>query len=235
MGTLWFIRHGQACFGADEYDALSETGYRQSNALGRYFARAGIAFDAVYSGSMKRQTETARQAMAAANHGEPMAGPTILSEFNEYDFVAIIKSQLPALVRETPGLAEKSKNIFKDDATFVELFSMIFQRWIAGTHDIPGAETFEAYKDRIQQGVTKVIQDNGTGGNTAVFTSGGVIGVLVQRVLDLSLETTMETGWQICNASISRFRMTEKGLVMAGFNSIAHLEIEGQQNLITYR
>ncbi|MCP4119052.1 MAG: histidine phosphatase family protein [Desulfobacteraceae bacterium] len=235
MGTLWFIRHGQACFGADEYDALSKTGYRQANALGRYFASAGIAFDAVYSGSMKRQTETARQAMAAASHGEPMAGPIILNEFNEYDFMAIIKSQLPAMVNEKPGLAEKSKNIFKDDATFVELFSIIFQRWISGTHDIPGAETFEAYKARIQQGVTRVIRDNGSGGNTAVFTSGGVIGVLVQRALNLSIDITMETGWQICNASISRFRIKEKGLVMAGFNSITHLEIEGKQDLITYR
>lgn len=235
MGTLWFIRHGQACFGADDYDDLSKTGCRQANALGRYFARAGIAFNAVYSGSMKRQTETAKQAMAAANHGEPMAGPTILEEFNEYDFMAIIRSQLPSMVREDPCLAERSKNIFKDDATFVELFSLIFQRWIAGTHDIPGAETFEAYKGRIEQGVAKVIQENGSAGNTAVFTSGGVIGVLVQMVLNLSLEVTMETGWQICNASISRFRVKENRLVMAGFNSIAHLEIEGHQNLITYR
>ncbi len=235
MGTLWFIRHGQACFGADEYDALSENGCRQAQALGRYFARAGIAFDAVYSGSMKRQTETAKHAMAAANHGAPMAGPTILKEFNEYDFVAIIKSQLPAMVRENPSMEERSKNIFKDDATFVELFSLIFQRWIAGTHDIPGAETFKAYKDRIEQGIAKVIRDNGSLGNTAVFTSGGVIGVLVQTVLNLSLDITMETGWQICNASISRFQVKEDRLVMAGFNSIAHLEIEDNQNLITYR
>ncbi len=235
MGTLWFIRHGQACFGASEYDALSENGCRQAKALGRYFARAGIAFDAVYSGSMQRQTDTAKHAMAAANHGDPMAGPTILSEFNEYDFVAIIKSQLPAMVRENPDMAERSKNIFKDDATFVELFSIIFQRWISGRHDIPGAETFEAYKGRIQQGLARVIRDNGSAGNTAVFTSGGVIGVLVQMVLNLSLETTMETGWQICNASISRFQVKKDRLVMAGFNSIAHLEIEGNQNLITYR
>ena len=44
MGTLYLVRHGQASFGADDYDLLSELGQRQCAQLGALFprARAGV-------------------------------------------------------------------------------------------------------------------------------------------------------------------------------------------------
>jgi broad specificity phosphatase PhoE len=42
MGTLYLVRHGQASFGADDYDQLSELGRRQSVRLGEYLARQGL-------------------------------------------------------------------------------------------------------------------------------------------------------------------------------------------------
>jgi broad specificity phosphatase PhoE len=240
MGTIWLIRHGQACFGADEYDVLSTTGFRQAEALGRYFARSKTGFDAVYTGTLKRQADTARRAMAlACNASSPTRQspwePAILPEFNEYDFMAIINSQLPALVAEDPSFREKSQKIFTDDATFVALFSILFKRWTSGQYDIPGAETFEQYRTRIHRGISRIIAENGTGRQIAVFTSGGVIAVMVQRALNLSMAVTMEMGWQICNASITRFVYDENKLTMAGFNSVAHLRMDPDQDLITYR
>lgn len=240
MGAIWLIRHGQACFGADEYDALSATGFRQAQALGRYFARSKITFDAVYTGSMKRQTDTAKRAMAyTCNEPTPIRQspwvPAILPEFNEYDFMAIINSQLPSLVAEDPTFREKSKKIFTDDATFVALFGLVFKRWASGRYDIPGAETFEQYKNRIYRGISRIIAENGTDRQIAVFTSGGVIAVMVQKALNLSMAITMETGWQICNASISRLIYDEKKLTLNGFNSVAHLRMDPDQDLITYR
>jgi broad specificity phosphatase PhoE len=38
MGNLYLVRHGQASFGAADYDQLSELGQRQSVRLGEYFA-----------------------------------------------------------------------------------------------------------------------------------------------------------------------------------------------------
>jgi len=35
MGVVLLVRHGQASFGADDYDVLSETGIEQSRMLGR--------------------------------------------------------------------------------------------------------------------------------------------------------------------------------------------------------
>ena len=37
MGMLYLVRHGQASFGAADYDQLSELGARQCEALGRWF------------------------------------------------------------------------------------------------------------------------------------------------------------------------------------------------------
>ena len=40
MGTLYLVRHGQASFGADDYDNLSPLGHQQSQRLGVYFRDA---------------------------------------------------------------------------------------------------------------------------------------------------------------------------------------------------
>ena len=51
MGTLYLVRHGQASFGADDYDQLSELGHRQSVRLGEYFAERDIRFDGLIAGT----------------------------------------------------------------------------------------------------------------------------------------------------------------------------------------
>jgi hypothetical protein len=37
------------------------------------------------------------------------------------------------------------------------------------------------------------------------------------------------------NSSVSRFMYNEERITLAGFNSIAHLELAGDSTLITYR
>ena len=54
MGTLYLVRHGQASFGAEDYDQLSALGHRQCVALGQYWRERGMRFDAVLTGSLKR-------------------------------------------------------------------------------------------------------------------------------------------------------------------------------------
>ena len=58
MGTLYLVRHGQASFGAENYDQLSELGHRQSHRLGEYLASRGLQFSATIRGSLKRQADT---------------------------------------------------------------------------------------------------------------------------------------------------------------------------------
>ena len=58
MGTLYLVRHGQASFGAEDYDNLSELGVKQSVRLGEYWRGKGLKFDAALVGTLKRHAQT---------------------------------------------------------------------------------------------------------------------------------------------------------------------------------
>ena len=73
MAVIYFIRHGQASFGQEEYDRLSRIGERQAAILGRHFHRVIPAVDLMYSGGMRRQEQTAE--LARKSMGESPPGP----------------------------------------------------------------------------------------------------------------------------------------------------------------
>ena len=58
MGTLYLVRHGQASFGAEDYDVLSPLGHKQALRLGEYFKNRDITFDAALTGTLQRQIST---------------------------------------------------------------------------------------------------------------------------------------------------------------------------------
>ena len=64
MGIIHLVRHGQASFGAADYDVLSAEGEEQARLLG--LALAGLRPDRVVHGSLVRQRRTASIAAAAA-------------------------------------------------------------------------------------------------------------------------------------------------------------------------
>ena len=60
MGTLYLVRHGQASFGADDYDQLSDLGRRQSVRLGQYLRERygdGLRFNAVLTGTASAHSD----------------------------------------------------------------------------------------------------------------------------------------------------------------------------------
>ena len=59
MTTIYFIRHGQASFGAESYDQLSPNGELQAKILGQYFDQILKEAPVVVSGSMQRHQQTA--------------------------------------------------------------------------------------------------------------------------------------------------------------------------------
>jgi broad specificity phosphatase PhoE len=70
------IRHGQASFGSENYDRLSQKGRIQARVVAEYLEAAGISADLIYSGEMKRQTGTAAARVFARHRktGQATAG-----------------------------------------------------------------------------------------------------------------------------------------------------------------
>ena len=108
MGQLYLVRHGQASFGADDYDQLSDLGQRQSRRLGEYFRAKGLVFDAVIMGSLKRHAQT-WQGIRDGIGGTPE--PLVWPGLNEYDSEAVIHAIHPTPL-DKPDTPENTASTF---------------------------------------------------------------------------------------------------------------------------
>ncbi len=52
MSEFYLVRHGQASFGAKNYDKLSELGHQQARWLGEYLTARDITFSQAFMGDM---------------------------------------------------------------------------------------------------------------------------------------------------------------------------------------
>ena len=69
MSALYLVRHGQASFGEDDYDRLSEIGHRQSRVLGAALRSRLASVHLVATGSLRRHKETAGGCLAELRRG----------------------------------------------------------------------------------------------------------------------------------------------------------------------
>jgi broad specificity phosphatase PhoE len=236
MSMIYMIRHGQASFGKDDYDQLSPLGKRQARILAEHLCVTGFHPDAVYSGVMVRQVATAREVLSVY-HAAGRNGPDLemLSGFNEYDSAAIVKALFPDMVKEDPPLRDELAKMYVSEASFKRVFEGAMLRWVTGRFDTPEIESWEALKARVAGSLRLIIEKHGRGKTIVVFTSGGPIAASLAHVLGIAGEGAMYLNWQLMNSSVSRFMYNEERITLAGFNSIAHLELAGDSTLITYR
>ena len=236
MSMIYMIRHGQASFGKVDYDRLSPLGKRQARILAQHLLDTGFQPDAVYSGTMARQTGTAEEVLdlyRAANRKVPEL--EMLGSFNEYDTAAIVKALFPDMVKDDPSLNDELAKMYVSKDSFKRVFEAAMLRWVTGEFDTPEIESWEALKARVAGSLRLIMKSHGKGKTLAVFTSGGTIAASLAHVLGISGERAIRLNWQLVNSSVSRFMYNEERITLAGFNSIAHLEVAGDPTLITYR
>ncbi len=88
MTLLYLVRHGQAAFGTDDYDRLTERGQAQARLLGAHFAQIGVRFNAVVAGGLTRHMQTAQAILAGAEQADlPVRRDQRL---NEYDAASVL-------------------------------------------------------------------------------------------------------------------------------------------------
>jgi broad specificity phosphatase PhoE len=208
---------------------------QQADILGDHFANLGFAFRGVYSGPLARQIDTAQRTVSRANNGEAKLNVVIAPEFNEYDARGIIEFFAPGMAREDPKFAEALHNLFTDRHALELVFERTMGRWIAGSSEVPGCETWLGFNMRVQAGLDRIQQEVGPRERIAIFTSAGAIASVLRSALGLPDEQVLRLALHVLNTSVSLFRYDGSRPTLLSYNSVAHLELQRKPELLTYR
>jgi len=235
VGSIYLIRHGQASFGADDYDVLSEIGIRQAEILGRHFSQLGLGFDRCLSGELRRQQHTAQATLAQiGSAGLPAPKIEIEPAFNEFDADAVIRALLPHLLEEEPQALEVLRNPGQNRNEFQRLFARLIGCWLNGEHD-ESLTSWASFVGTVRDGLERLLARANPRQNIAVFTSGGTITALLHLITGIPARQAFEMNWQIVNTSLNRLKFRGSEVTLASFNSYTHLELLKTPELITYR
>jgi broad specificity phosphatase PhoE len=222
MGTLYLVRHGQASFGSDDYDRLSDLGHRQSVRLGEYFAHKGIHFDALIAGSLRRHKET----LAGILAGMQRAGEHLSWDgLNEYDSEAVIATVFPDKLQkpDSPEMVRHHFRLLRDGLT----------RWMAGSASPQGMPSYAEFAAGVA-GAMDHVRENHFGQTVLMVSSGGPIATAVGRVLGTPPATTIELNLRIRNTAITEFAFTPKRHMLVSYNGVPHLDHPGCEDWVTY-
>ncbi|WP_310961857.1 histidine phosphatase family protein [Nocardioides terrisoli] len=212
MGQILLVRHGQASWGAVDYDVLSPTGEEQAAVLGRFLT--ALAPELIVHGTMKRQQRTAEIAAEAAGWSAPLS---VDERWNEMDHPAI----LAAHPQQFDGEPDRHQ--------FQAWFEAATDRWTAGDHDHEYDEPYPAFVRRVGAALAEIAGS----GTAVVFTSGGPIASATTELLGADVATYGLLAPVVVNTSVTRVVSGRRGLTLVSFNEHAHLQHD--RRLLTYR
>jgi broad specificity phosphatase PhoE len=230
MGTIFVVRHGQAAFGTDHYDRLTEIGFAQSRLLGAYFAVRNIRFDAVFTGTLQRQTETAQGIF----EGHSDLGDNVLQErfpgLDEYKPEAIMM----ALTGELPVPAAAAAQ--RDPVVVREHFRQLREALLAWAEDRTQPVGMAAFKAFQEGAVAALIaaRQRFPDGNVLVVSSGGPIAAMVAAAMQAPPASAVELNLRIRNSSLTEFAATPRRHHLVSFNGLPHLDTNSDLTLTTY-
>jgi len=221
MGTLYLVRHGQASFGADDYDQLSALGQQQSQRLGQYWRERGLTFEAVLTGTLRRHAQTwagIAQGAGYTHDALPWAG------LNEYDSAAVIAAIHPQPL-EKPDTPERYRQHFR-------LLRDGLRQWMNGVLSPRGMPSYDEFLAGVTSALDHVRQNYE--GNVLIVSSGGPISTAVGHVLGTTPETTIELNLRIRNSAVTEFQFNPKRHTLLSYNTLPHLDPPALADWITY-
>jgi len=235
MATIYLIRHGQASFGSEDYDKLSELGCRQASALGDYLAACDITFDAIYSGDLLRQRETATLACEAQPRELALQ---IDPRFNEIDNDAQLKYLVPEIIKTNDQVRALMERGLKASKDYQKVIDAVFNYWVSPQCKETRIQSWEDYSRNVREALKDVMSEQGGGKTIGIFTSGGTIATAVAQVLGLTGSQTYQFYEPIFNCSVSQVFYSGRKVSLSYFNDRSFLQVLGSQreeNLVSYR
>ena len=236
MSELVLVRHGQASFGAASYDKLSEKGVDQVRCLYDHWEELGYRFDHIYCGSLQRQKETAYELRGLLRN--PISEPSELIGLNEYNGDPLLRIYARDKNKEASGNPVVDLPI-REPKLFQRTFEEATAKWINGrlipTEEDNDFEFWSDFKIRVNHALDEIMAKHCCGSKVLIATSGGVIAVALQKVLQFSDREAINTNWMVHNSSVSRIKYGNGRLSLSQFNNLPHLERLEKQDMITYR
>jgi len=235
MATIYLFRHGQASFGAENYDKLSPLGERQASVLGEYIAGADIKLDAAYSGGLERQKSTCRLALAAQ---DTEVVHHIDERFDEVRNDEHIEKILPELVKSHPRLGRLMEDAMQNSKNYQKVIDAVFNYWVSPECKTPGIQTWTEYSGGTKAAINELMEKEGRGKTIGVFSSGGTIATIATQVLGLDGSHAYKFYEPIINCSITQLFYNGNKISISNFNDYSYLQKTGAitgENLVTYR
>ncbi|MDN3454168.1 MULTISPECIES: histidine phosphatase family protein [unclassified Psychrobacter] len=254
MTTILLARHGQASFGQENYDQLSELGAVQAQMLGQHYATTQRRIDAIFTGKLVRQQDSARhfwehyQPSVHTDTGDGMPVVSaidfdqpdsyILPKFDEFNHKDVFVKSNPDFMNKGAITAEVAKS--EVPATrLAELFDQAMQRWHGGDNDKDYIESWPQFNDRAQQALEQVraqVASLGLDRNSTVliFTSGGVISAITAQLLKQGSQTAYQLNKSLVNTGVTSVTFKDQSTRLMSLNEYSHLFSYGN-SFVTWR
>lgn len=221
MGTLFLVRHGQASFGADNYDQLSDLGHQQCLQLGRYWAAKGQRFEAVITGTLVRHAQSYAAIAEGLGAVQPVLQRPGLNEYDSHAVIAAIHPQ-PLAKPDTPELYKHHFRLLRDG----------LQAWMAGQTQPQGMPSYAQFSEGVAQALAHVRSAHE--GDVLMVSSGGPISTAVGQILGVPAATTIELNMRIRNSAVTELVTSPKRHALLSFNNLPHLDDAQFAKWVTY-
>ena len=222
MGTLYLVRHGQASFGAADYDQLSPLGRQQAVRLGEHWRARGMAFDAVLTGTLRRHTQTLEGIAEGLQTSPEVLQLPGLNEYDSHALIAAIHPQ-PLGPADTPERYRAHFRVLCD----------ALAQWMAGTISPAGMPGWDGFSGGVRAALEQVRRQH-VGGSVLLVSSGGPIAAAVGEVLRTPPEVTIALNMRIRNSAVTEFSVSPKRLMLQTFNTLPHLDAPEYAGWVTH-
>lgn len=229
MSRVLLVRHGQASFGAADYDRLSPLGEEQSRRLGRWLKQSGRSPDLIAVGPLRRHVRTADFCVEAAGVTAPRISIAGLDEFDHEEVLARYRPDLDsgdALMAELARLDDPHR-------AFQRMFAEAVARWTSGEFDHEYARSWSMFRSAVMDGLQTLVAQQAS--TIWAFTSGGPIAVIVNALVGAPVADTFNLSWPLVNTSTSRVSLGTQRNSLISYNAWPHLEGADSKALVTYR